>query len=98
VSAVFKAPNPSACYDVDFTWTPAIECDALKVDFTGDGVPMRATVFKGRSGPVVIASIWMYDVHDNSFRGLPYWKAFHFPPLFVKQIARMLERGYAEAM
>lgn len=98
MNAVFKAPNPSACYEVEFTSSSLLTVDSMGVEDDGRDacVRMKAVVFKGR-GDVVIASIWVHDRHDNSFNGLPYWKAFHFPPYFIKQVAKLLDRGYAEA-
>ena len=53
---------------------------------------MKAMYFCERHGDVCVTSVWVHDVHDkNEYGGLPYWKAFHFPRAFVRQIEHAIE-------
>lgn len=88
-------PKVSPCYEVEFQSSLLIEIDELGVDRESEPVRMKALVAKGR-GPVTVMSLWAYDVHDLTYGGLAYWKAFHFPRHFIRQVERLLDKAYAE--
>jgi hypothetical protein len=92
MSAVL-APKARTAFDVHFDMDALITIDDMQIDHKSNPIEMKAVCYQGEDSICVI-SIWVKDVHDHAWEGLPYWKCFHFP----RAITRVVEDTIAKGM
>jgi hypothetical protein len=87
------APKVQSAFDVYLDMDALITIDDMQIDHKSNPIEMRATCYQGEDS-ICVMSIWVKDVHDPSYGGLPYWKCFHFP----RAITRVVEDTIAKGM
>jgi hypothetical protein len=89
------APKSRTAFDVLFDLDALITIDDMQIDHKSNPIEMKAMCYQGEDS-ICVMSIWVKDVHDHSFGGLPYWKAFHFPRAFTRCVEDTIQKGLSK--
>jgi hypothetical protein len=87
---------PRAQQEIEFALDALVTLDLPATTEREFVAKMKARYYFESNGDVCVCSVWVNDVHDRQYGGLPYWKAFHFPRSIVRQIEHAIEDHYGK--